>query len=95
VIALRDLARFVDPSVVPSNPWRVIEDRKGLLSYGRDAPNDRPARSSTGARSDASADNAVGLAGESPDAGIDCHGKRVITACRSRLIVGLKTRNQV
>ena len=45
VIALRDLARFVDPSVVPSNPWRVIEDRKGQLSCGSDAPNDRPPRS--------------------------------------------------
>jgi hypothetical protein len=45
VIALRDLARFVDPSVVPSNPWRVIEDRMGLLSCGCDAPNDRPPRS--------------------------------------------------
>ena len=28
VVALRDLARYVDPAVVPSNPWGVIEDRK-------------------------------------------------------------------
>ncbi len=47
VIALRDLARYVDPTVVPSNPWGVIEDRKGLLSSGRDGSNARPARSDT------------------------------------------------
>ena len=45
VVALRDLARYVDPSVVPSNPWGVIEDRKGLLASGRDGSNARPARS--------------------------------------------------
>ena len=28
VIALRDLARYVDPKDVPADPWRVIEDRK-------------------------------------------------------------------
>jgi hypothetical protein len=39
VIALRDLDRFVDPRIVPSNPWRVIYERKGLLSRGRDAPS--------------------------------------------------------
>ncbi len=43
VIALRDLARYVDPTVVPSNPWGVIEDRTGLLSSGRDGSNARPA----------------------------------------------------
>ena len=45
VIALRDLARYVDPTVVPSNPWGVIEDRKRLLSSGRDGSNARPAKS--------------------------------------------------
>jgi peptidoglycan/xylan/chitin deacetylase (PgdA/CDA1 family) len=45
VIALRDLARYVDPTVVPSNPWGVIEDRKRLISSGRDGSNARPARS--------------------------------------------------
>jgi peptidoglycan/xylan/chitin deacetylase (PgdA/CDA1 family) len=45
VIALRDLARYVDPTIVPSNPWGVIEDRKALLSSGRDGSNARPARS--------------------------------------------------
>ncbi len=45
VIALRDLARYVDPSVVPSNPWGVIENRKALLDSGRDGSNVRPASS--------------------------------------------------
>jgi peptidoglycan/xylan/chitin deacetylase (PgdA/CDA1 family) len=45
VIALRDLARYVDPTVVPSNPWGVIEDRKRLISSGRDGSNARPAKS--------------------------------------------------
>jgi peptidoglycan/xylan/chitin deacetylase (PgdA/CDA1 family) len=45
VIALRDLARYVDPSVVPTDPWAVIDDRKGLLSSGRDGSNARPAKS--------------------------------------------------
>lgn len=30
-IALRDLAKYVDPDVVPSNPMGIIEDRKGRL----------------------------------------------------------------
>src|SRR5262249_46056535 len=45
VVALRDLARYVDPTVVPSNPWGVIEDRKRLISSGRDGSNARPAKS--------------------------------------------------
>jgi peptidoglycan/xylan/chitin deacetylase (PgdA/CDA1 family) len=45
VVALRDLARYVDPNVVPSNPWGVIEDRKRLLSSGRNRSNSRPAGS--------------------------------------------------
>ena len=44
VVALRDLARYVDSSLVPSNPWGVIEDRKALLASGRDGSNSRPAR---------------------------------------------------
>ena len=28
VIALRDLARYVDPDVVPADPWGVIEERQ-------------------------------------------------------------------
>src|SRR6185369_8196413 len=31
VIALRDLAKYVDPEVVPSDAFGVIEDRKKLL----------------------------------------------------------------
>ena len=33
-IALRDLARYVDPTIEPADPWKVIEDRKRLLSAG-------------------------------------------------------------
>jgi hypothetical protein len=36
VIALRDLARYIDPEVLPADPWRVIEDRKRELSAGPD-----------------------------------------------------------
>lgn len=45
VVALRELARYVDPAVVPSNSWRVIEDRKNQLSAAPNAPNARPAGS--------------------------------------------------
>ena len=45
VVALRDLAHYVDPAVVPSDPWGVIEDRKRLISSGRDGSNARPAKS--------------------------------------------------
>ncbi len=45
VVALRDLARYVDPSVVPSNPWGAIEDRKKLLASGRDSSNARAPKS--------------------------------------------------
>jgi hypothetical protein len=36
VIALRDLANYVDPSLTPNDPWGVIEDRKKLLAAKRD-----------------------------------------------------------
>jgi peptidoglycan/xylan/chitin deacetylase (PgdA/CDA1 family) len=45
VIALRDLARFVDPTVVPTNPWGIIEEREALVSSGRDGSDARPAKS--------------------------------------------------
>jgi peptidoglycan/xylan/chitin deacetylase (PgdA/CDA1 family) len=45
VVALRDLARYVDPSLVPSNAWGVMEDRKRLLASGSDGSNARPAKS--------------------------------------------------
>jgi peptidoglycan/xylan/chitin deacetylase (PgdA/CDA1 family) len=44
VIALRDLARYVDPDVLPSDPFGVIEDRKRLVEQKRDGSNARPAK---------------------------------------------------
>jgi peptidoglycan/xylan/chitin deacetylase (PgdA/CDA1 family) len=44
VIAMRDLAKYVDPSVVPGDPWGVVEDRKKLIEKGRDGSNSRPAK---------------------------------------------------
>src|SRR5262245_15526508 len=41
VIALRDLARYVDPDVVPADPFGVVEDRKRLLEAKRDGSNGR------------------------------------------------------
>jgi peptidoglycan/xylan/chitin deacetylase (PgdA/CDA1 family) len=45
VIALRDLARYVDPDNLPRNPSGVIEDRKRLIAAGRDGSDARPAKS--------------------------------------------------
>jgi peptidoglycan/xylan/chitin deacetylase (PgdA/CDA1 family) len=39
VISMRDLARFVDPAIVPSDPTAVIEDRKKLIASAR-TPDD-------------------------------------------------------
>jgi peptidoglycan/xylan/chitin deacetylase (PgdA/CDA1 family) len=44
VIALRDLARYVDPDVAPADPFGVVEDRKRLLAANRDGGNARPAK---------------------------------------------------
>lgn len=44
VISLRDLAKYVDPTVVPSNPFGSIEDRVKRLTSGRDGSNTRPAK---------------------------------------------------
>jgi peptidoglycan/xylan/chitin deacetylase (PgdA/CDA1 family) len=44
VIALRDLAKYVDLEVTPSDPWGAIEDRKKLVAANRDGSNARPAR---------------------------------------------------
>ena len=44
VIALRELARYVDPDVVPADPFGVIEDRKRLVAAGRDGGNGRPTK---------------------------------------------------
>src|SRR5262245_41085796 len=35
VIALRDLAKYVDPEVVPADPWGVIEERKRKVDAGK------------------------------------------------------------
>jgi peptidoglycan/xylan/chitin deacetylase (PgdA/CDA1 family) len=45
VIALRDLARYVDPDVAPEDPWAVIRDRQQLLKAKRAGTNYRPAAS--------------------------------------------------
>ena len=44
VIALRDLAKYVDPAVNPKDPFRVIEDRKKLIEAKRDGNSARPAK---------------------------------------------------
>jgi hypothetical protein len=44
VIAMRNLAKYVDPAVTPSNPWGVIEDRKHLLEAGTSGANFRKAK---------------------------------------------------
>ena len=44
VIALRDLAKYVDPTVAPNDPWGVIEDRTKLIEKGRDGSNHRAAK---------------------------------------------------
>jgi peptidoglycan/xylan/chitin deacetylase (PgdA/CDA1 family) len=44
VIALRDLARYVDPDVTPTDPFGVIEDRKRLVERMADGANARPAK---------------------------------------------------
>src|SRR5262249_11752718 len=43
VIALRDLAKYVDPDVVPADPWGVIKDRQHLLATKAGRRNARPA----------------------------------------------------
>jgi peptidoglycan/xylan/chitin deacetylase (PgdA/CDA1 family) len=43
VIALRDLAKYVDPAAAPSDPWGVIRDRQRLLEAKRSGDNARPA----------------------------------------------------
>jgi peptidoglycan/xylan/chitin deacetylase (PgdA/CDA1 family) len=47
VIAMRDLAKYVDPAVNPNDPFGVIEDRKKLLEAKRDGANFRPAKNDT------------------------------------------------
>jgi peptidoglycan/xylan/chitin deacetylase (PgdA/CDA1 family) len=45
VIAMRDLAKFVDPEVAPANPQQVIDDRKQSLKDGSTRDNFRRPRS--------------------------------------------------
>jgi len=45
VIALRDLARYVDLDNLPQDPFGVIADRKKLVAAGSDGSNARPAKS--------------------------------------------------
>jgi peptidoglycan/xylan/chitin deacetylase (PgdA/CDA1 family) len=51
VIALRDLAKYVDPNVAPSDPWGVIRDRQRLLESKRSGENGRPAANDEALRS--------------------------------------------
>jgi len=44
VIALRDLARFVDPDATPTDAGGIIADRQSLLAAGRSGENFRPLR---------------------------------------------------
>ena len=41
VIALRDLEKYVDPSVKPQDPWGAIEDRKATIANQSDYQNFR------------------------------------------------------
>jgi peptidoglycan/xylan/chitin deacetylase (PgdA/CDA1 family) len=41
VIAMRDLAKYVDPDVAPANPQQVIDDRKQSLASGSSPDNFR------------------------------------------------------
>lgn len=47
VIAMRDLAKFVDSAVNPNDPFGVIEDRKKLIEAKRDGNNARAAKNDT------------------------------------------------
>ena len=44
VISLRDLGRYVDYRISPSDPLGVIEDRKKLIANNQDGTNARPAK---------------------------------------------------
>jgi len=50
VIALRDLAKYVDADIAPSNPSGVIEDRQRQLAAGKLEFNSRPAKNDTDLR---------------------------------------------
>jgi hypothetical protein len=50
VIALRDLAKFVDANLTPSDPWGVIRDRQHLLETKQSGDNARPAKNDSDLR---------------------------------------------
>lgn len=47
VIAMRDLAKYVDPDVVPSDPWGPIEDRKRRIAAQLPLDDFRPPKDDT------------------------------------------------
>jgi peptidoglycan/xylan/chitin deacetylase (PgdA/CDA1 family) len=51
VVALRDLTKWVDPTVTPEDPWGVIQDRQRLLERNQPGTNFRPARDDAELRS--------------------------------------------
>lgn len=51
VIAMRDLARYVDPDLAPTDPHGIIADRKRSLETGKSRDNVRPPRSDDDLRS--------------------------------------------
>ncbi|MBS0201984.1 MAG: polysaccharide deacetylase family protein [Planctomycetes bacterium] len=51
VIAMKDLARYVNPDIAPSDPNGVIEDRKKRIAAQQDGDNCRPAKNDQELRS--------------------------------------------
>jgi peptidoglycan/xylan/chitin deacetylase (PgdA/CDA1 family) len=45
VLAMRDLAKYVDPDVSPNDPWGTIEDRKARIAAGKPLHDVRKASS--------------------------------------------------
>jgi peptidoglycan/xylan/chitin deacetylase (PgdA/CDA1 family) len=50
VVALRDLEKYVDPEVKPSDPFGAINDRKRALAAGKSRDDFRPPKSDSGLR---------------------------------------------
>jgi peptidoglycan/xylan/chitin deacetylase (PgdA/CDA1 family) len=51
VIAMRDLAKYVDADVAPNDPWGAIEDRKARVAAGKPLDDSRTAKSDDDLRS--------------------------------------------
>src|SRR6185295_6546074 len=45
VIAMRDLAKYVDPKILPGDPQGVIKDRQARIAAGKDLENFRRPKS--------------------------------------------------